>query len=758
MWVGKIFAHFLPGIFQFFAGVVSSGTRKYSLVLKALSLQISFAIWALISLVTFTPLMLKTPGVPGKSGTPTDQHTHVQPWETRILQLLGAFLVASLVWLVEKLLIQLISISYHRKQFNSKIIDSKRNVYLIAQLFEASRALFPMYCREFQEEDYTMTDSLNLAIDGPTQLHKRSGSATPIRVLQKVGRYGDKVAGVFGHVAHEITGKDVLNPEAAHSIVAEALDRNRSAEALAKRLWMSFVVEGHDSLFAEDIQEVLGPSKRDEADECFSALDRDGNGDISLDEMILTITEIGRERKSVANSMHDVDQAIKVLDGLLGVVVFIISVLVLVAFLNTSFVTMLATAGTALLSLSFVFATTTQEVLGSCIFIFVKHPFDIGDRVDITDVQLTVEHISLLFTVFKQVADGKMVQIPNIVLNTLWINNVSRSKAMRERLNITVDFGTSFEDVKALRQEMQNFVLDKDNSRDFQPEIEVEVVDINQMDKLTLRIEIRHKSNWSNETIRAARRSKFLCALVLALRRVPIYAPNGGVAALGSIGAPSYSVAVSEEFAQAEKDKYAADKEAKRLYPSKPAEPTGETQSAPYETKAADAINTRAPNADFSRDAMYDSREANQSTESAQTLAHNAEHNAGLADSLEETRQILRRESTRGKRTAGSSLAAGNSQQGYQSGSRSAAVDPRMTSLDESRAPPGYSGPLNRVPASSQYAGYNDPSARAAAPSGGPYQPRPSMSSDTQRTTPPKGPVYRPSGGPGPSGGPYGGA
>lgn len=66
-----------------------------------------------------------------------------------------------------------------------------------------------------------------------------------------------------------------------------------------------------------------------------------------------------------------------------------------VAFLNKSFVTTLATAGTTLLSLSFVFATSCQEVLGSCIFIFVKHPFDIGDRVDITssDSQFVVEHM-----------------------------------------------------------------------------------------------------------------------------------------------------------------------------------------------------------------------------------------------------------------------------------------------------------------------------------------------------------------------------
>lgn len=46
--------------------------------------------------------------------------------------------------------------------------------------------------------------------------------------------------------------------------------------------------------------------------------------------------------------------------------------LCLVAFLNSGFGTTLAAGATALLSLSFVFATTAQEVLGSCIFLFVK--------------------------------------------------------------------------------------------------------------------------------------------------------------------------------------------------------------------------------------------------------------------------------------------------------------------------------------------------------------------------------------------------
>lgn len=214
------------------------------------------------------------------------------------------------------------------------------------------------------------------------------------------------------------------------------------------------------------------------------------------------VRELGRSIKSIASSKHDVDQALKVLDRMLLAVVLIISVLVFIAFLNKSFVTSLATAGTAILSLSFVFAATCQEVLGSCIFLFVKHPYDVGDRVDLqTTDQLTVEHISLLFTVFKRVNNGKFVQVPNIVLNNLWVENVTRSKAMREQITLYCSFDTSFEDVEALRQEMAAFVTDPANSRDFQPDIEVQVTGIAEMNKMELRIECRHKSNWVSPLI-----------------------------------------------------------------------------------------------------------------------------------------------------------------------------------------------------------------------------------------------------------------
>ena len=146
-----------------------------------------------------------------------------------------------------------------------------------------------------------------------------------------------------------------------------------------------------------------------------------------------------------------------------------------------------------MLSLSFIFSATAAEVLGSCIFLFVKHPFDVGDIVVVGTNRLIVERVSLLYTVFLNTATHTNTQCPNAVLNTLWIDNVSRSRAMREQLLVDVSFDTTLEDVQLLQKEMQNFVHDKENSRDFEPDIEVELADISSMAKMQLKVEIRQK-------------------------------------------------------------------------------------------------------------------------------------------------------------------------------------------------------------------------------------------------------------------------
>jgi hypothetical protein len=69
---------------------------------------------------------------------------------------------------------------------------------------------------------------------------------------------------------------------------------------------MSFVPEGHYALTLADLKEVMGPESDEQAEECFRSLDRDDNGDVSLDEMILHTVQLHSERRDVAKSMQDV--------------------------------------------------------------------------------------------------------------------------------------------------------------------------------------------------------------------------------------------------------------------------------------------------------------------------------------------------------------------------------------------------------------------------------------------------------------------
>lgn len=324
-WIAKVVAWFLPKIFLFVVGVVSMGTRKYATVLTNLILPFSFFFWALASYVTFKGLY--------REGLKYNVH-----WVNVMDKILGSLFVSSAVFLGEKAIVQLIGISYHQRSFANRIKASKHEVRLLGLLYDASRALFPMYSPEFAEEDYVINDSIEMKLRGKKGNRKsKNGAATPMKLIGDVARVGDKVTSVFGNLASEITGKNVFNPNSAHSIVLEALEKPKSSEALGRRIWMSFVVEGNNVLLLEDFQEVLGASYKTEAEECFWMIDGDENGDISLDEMVRKISDIGKERKDIGEGMKDIGQALQAFDKILLFVVLLIVIFVFRKYSTCSF-------------------------------------------------------------------------------------------------------------------------------------------------------------------------------------------------------------------------------------------------------------------------------------------------------------------------------------------------------------------------------------------------------------------------------------
>ena len=86
----------------------------------------------------------------------------------------------------------------------------------------------------------------------------------------------------------------------------------------------------------------------------------------------------------------------------------------------------MTSAGTFILGLAWLIGPTMQEILLACIFLFVKHPYDVGDRVDIDAKSYTVAKMALLSTNFKR-TDGKFVWIGHNILATKVIENSAYS-------------------------------------------------------------------------------------------------------------------------------------------------------------------------------------------------------------------------------------------------------------------------------------------------------------------------------------------
>jgi small-conductance mechanosensitive channel len=253
-----------------------------------------------------------------------------------------------------------------------------------------------------------------------------------------------------------------------------------------------------------------------------------------MSELEAVCVEIGRERKSITASLKDLDSVVSKLDDVFVFIVLVITLLVFLSLISTSAAGVLTSAGSTLLALSWLFAATAQEFMQSVIFVFVKHPFDVGDRVSIygnTGATLQgddyfVKEIALLYTEFKKM-EGHIVQAPNSYLNTLFILNMRRSGGLAEAIPLVIKFGTTLEQIDALRQSLLEFVTAE--KREYQGNILTELREVKEAYSLTLNIVFFYKSNWQNELLRLQRRNKFICALMVAMQDIGIEGPRRNI-------------------------------------------------------------------------------------------------------------------------------------------------------------------------------------------------------------------------------------
>ena len=99
-----------------------------------------------------------------------------------------------------------------------------------------------------------------------------------------------------------------------------------------------------------------------------------------------------RERRALALTLNDTKTAVNKLHQMVNVVVVIIVLITSLLILGIATKQFMTYLSSQLLLVAFIFGNTCKNIFEAIIFLFVMHPFDVGDRCEIDGVQVqTVE-------------------------------------------------------------------------------------------------------------------------------------------------------------------------------------------------------------------------------------------------------------------------------------------------------------------------------------------------------------------------------
>ncbi|KAF9883880.1 hypothetical protein FE257_002724 [Aspergillus nanangensis] len=508
LWAGRVLTKCLPPLVGILASIFTNNAKKWRDMAKQLEIHGTLFFWWLGVEISFLPTM---------KNHHVDNDQRTRSWENTVNKIIIAIFVWTILNLIEKVIIQLIAINFHTRTYADRIEINKFQIGSLTKLYEFSRNRISVNDEEFEEK----------------QDESGSGTKTPLQYATKAQRVAkgalNKVGDMAGAVAADFTGRKATNSNHPYQVVLTLLRTTPGCQVLARRLYRTFVRDGFETVFSGDLKEAFDDNE--EAEAAFTMFDKDMNGDISMDELEAVCVEIGRERKSITASLKDLDSVVSRLDNVFEFFVVVIAILVLISIISTSAAGVLTSAGSTVLALSWLFSATAQEFLQSVVFVFIKHPFDVGDRVTIYgnsgDAGLGddyfVKQISLLYTEFKKM-QGHVVQAPNSYLNTLFVLNQRRSGALAEAIPIVIKYGTTLEQIDSLRQRLLEFV--RSERREFQTNILTEMRAVTENFSVTLNVVFFYKSNWQNEGLRLQRRNKFICMLMTALQEIGIEGPR----------------------------------------------------------------------------------------------------------------------------------------------------------------------------------------------------------------------------------------
>ncbi|OMO88619.1 Mechanosensitive ion channel MscS [Corchorus capsularis] len=451
-----------------------------------------------------------------------ETNSKVLPYVTKILVCL---LVATLIWLVKTLLVKVLASSFHVNAFFDRIQEALFNQYVLEML--SGPPLFEPEEEETDTESDQVENNINLPEwtepetgskqqqkptmdeNGPKlsrTMSKRKDEDIRIDHLRKLNQKNisawnmRRMINMISHGHLATLDEQILNSDMGDESSVQIRSECQANEA-AKKIFHKVAKPDAEYIYLADIMRFMGHDEALKALHLFGAgSEEDGISKAALNNWLVNAF---RDRKALALSLNDTKTAVDELHNMLNIVVAIVIAIIWLIILGIPVTHFLVFISSQLLLVVFIFGNTCKTVFEAIIFLFIMHPFDVGDRCEVDGVQMIVEEMNILTTVFIR-SDGQKIIYPNSVLSTKPIGNFYRSPDMVETIEFCVHVSTPSEKIAIMKERIIRYIKSREHHWHSNPLLVL--TDVDDMNKLKFSISTKHRMNYQNMPERLIRR------------------------------------------------------------------------------------------------------------------------------------------------------------------------------------------------------------------------------------------------------------
>uniref|UniRef100_A0A6N2LYG0 Mechanosensitive ion channel MscS domain-containing protein n=1 Tax=Salix viminalis TaxID=40686 RepID=A0A6N2LYG0_SALVM len=284
------------------------------------------------------------------------------------------------------------------------------------------------------------------------------------------------------------------------------------ARAAARNIFTNVARQGSRYINLDDIMRFM---QEDEASKVTSLIDGASESNkISKKCLKNWVVNAFRERRALALTLNDTKTAVNKLHRMVNFLVGIIIAVIWLLILGIATSKFLLFLSSQLLLVAFIFGNTCKAVFESIIFLFVIHPFDVGDRCEIDGVQMVVEEMNILTTVFFKII------ITNSVLATKAIGNYYRSPDMGDAVEFLIHLATPAEKIAIVKQRISSYIESKRDH--WYPSPMIIFKDVEDLTRVRVAVWVTHRMNHQDMGERFVRRSLLLDEMMKIFRELDI--------------------------------------------------------------------------------------------------------------------------------------------------------------------------------------------------------------------------------------------